>query len=807
MEKSSHWIDEEMKSSKLIPFQESDFSHIVTINSYSLFTVYSALLGASKVILITLNYYTHDESFFNQLISKTNFLKIKSKYFLKRLGYISDKRNNQLTLVYERPEGKLLDFESIYEFGDNELLRLFLYQQILNIVTRLKKAGVTLGYLAPNLFFFNSFSAKPLLLIEFNLLSIYNKINDPTLKISFGYFKYSHSNDLAMLLVFLTKLFVEEVPYEMILYKFYLEFIGKSPAKGITYTDMINGISNPHVKAFIKRFRDIINNPKTKNNIPKIEEEYENMVKFQTEFKELYAKILKSRSCSHCGKNEAEGVAQICYEVLCQECETVHQCPKKAIFDLQINRGKLETNMLRCTEINSSYDTLPKFAVFSPEQLKKFYKTFDKITFKQSEMPLIAQHRLDSSLKNLVNNVVFSRKTIMKKFEEFEKTLADFARGKGDEKDLVGHINVVQCLVNSMETSSEMLKNFDNSEELRKIIEIISNYQLTLQYYKTMVAKSIFQDSLKQIKISINNRQGLIKPTTLNGVIVEYLFNKKEIDEFYIPISDSNKLMGITDISPDGLEYTKEEIDIKFKDGDSINYFPNELQWTRMYSFLFICGGVTRSDDRGVNAAINNSWILNLTNYELYNLQPMTTPRHNHAICKYNRIYIIAVSGTNTSTCEMYNLTTGKWGQIPNLKKPRTNPTVVIFNQHYLYCIGGLTGHGYCNTIEVLDLIKMKKWEEHQIDGSSCSYSLIYSGIMKNETKDVIVLLGGKDVQTGAISDDMYEFSFETFLIAQKEVKLPYACYFYDRNLKKSNKRTQIAFTYENLEMLMRIEI
>jgi hypothetical protein len=804
MEKSSHLLDEEIKSSKLVHFQAGDFSHVTIINSYSLFIVYSALLGASKVILINLNYHQHDENHFNQLITRTNFLKIKSKHFLKRLGYISDKRNQTLTLVYERPDGKILDFESIYDFGDNEVLRLFLYQQILNIVTRLKKAGVTLGYLAPNLFYFNTFSAKPLLLIEFNLLSIYHKIQDPVLKISFGYFKYSHSNDLAMLLVFLVKLFVEDIPYEVLLYKFYLEFIGKTPIKGITFSDIVNNMTNQNVKAFVRKYKDIINNPKTKNNIPKIEEEYENILKFQHDFKELYTKILKFRTCSCCGKREAEGVAQICYEVLCSACEIVHQCPKKELFDLQINRLKLETHMSHCTEIDNSFNRLPKFSICSEEQLKKFYKTFDKIATKQHEMPLIAQHKLENALKNLVNNVVFSRKNIASRCEEFEKALVEFQRGKGDEKDLAKHIDVVRGLVNSMEKSAEMMKNFDNSQELKKIIEIISNYQYTLQYYKSMVVRSIFQDSMRQIKVGLSNRPNLIKTNKLNGIIIDYLFNKKEIDEFFIPIGESNKLMGITDISPDGLEYTKEEIDINFTD-EIINYFPNELQWTRLNNFLFICGGITKGDDRVT--ALNNTWILNLTNFDLYNLSPMLTPRHNHSICKYNRVYIIAVSGSNTPTCELYNLTTNKWESLPSLKKARNSCTIVIFNQHYLYCIGGLAGNAYCNTIEVLDLIKKNKWEEYQIDGSSCSYNLINAGILKNDSKDVIVLLGGKDTLNGAISEDMYEFSFETFLIAQKEVKLPYACYFYDRNLKKSNKRTQIAFTYDNLEMLMRIEI
>jgi hypothetical protein len=810
MEKSSHWIDEEMKGVKFTQFQESDFSHITTIHSFSLYSINSALLGATKVIHLVLNYYTHEEPYFNQLLAKSNFLKIRSKYFLKRLGYISDKRNKALTLVYERPEGKVLDFETIYDFGDNELLRLFIYQQMLNIISRLKKAGVTLGHISPNLFFFDSYSTKPLMLMEFNLLSIYNKINDPVVKLSFGYFKYSHSNDLAMLLILLAKLFIEDVPFEVLIYKFYLEFIGRQALKGNTFTEIVNNIPNKHVRDFIKKYKDRINDPRTKNNIPKIEEECEQLNKFQADFKELYLTILKSRPCGHCGQNEAEGVAQICYEVLCSECEVTHQCPKKALFDLQINKLKLENNMIRCAEIDSNFMSLPKFTINSEAQVKKFYKTFDKIIIKQTEMPLIAQHRLDQPLTNLANNILFSKKTILQKCDELEKALVEYNKNKNKEKEteLEQQLSVIQSLVNNMEKSAELLKNFDNnSEDLKKIVEIISNYQLTLQYYKTMVVRSIFDDSLKHVKVCLNNKSNIIRTNSLGGVIVDYIFNRKEIDEFYIPIFETNKLMGITDISPDGLEYTKEEIEIKFKDDITVNYFPNELQWTRMFSFLFICGGVTKGDERVKPNLVNNAWILNLTNYDLYSLPPMLSARHNHSLVKYNKIFIVAISGTNTPTCEMFNLTKNEWLPLPSLKKPRSNSTVVMYNRQFLYCIGGTFGQSYCNNIEVLDMIKRSAWVEHQIDGSSCSYGLINAGVMKNEAKDVILLLGGKDAQTGAISEDMYEFSFETFLISQKENKMPYACYFYDRNLKKSNKRTQIAFTYDNLEMLMRIEI
>ena len=43
----------------------------------------------------------------------------------------------------------------------------------------------------------------------------------------------------------------------------------------------------------------------------------------------------------------------------------------------------------------------------------------------------------------------------------------------------------------------------------------------------------------------------------------------------------------------------------------------------------------------------------------------------------------------STNTCEVYNIDENRWEDLPDLSFPRSNNSLCIFNDNYLYSFGG----------------------------------------------------------------------------------------------------------------------
>ena len=90
-------------------------------------------------------------------------------------------------------------------------------------------------------------------------------------------------------------------------------------------------------------------------------------------------------------------------------------------------------------------------------------------------------------------------------------------------------------------------------------------------------------------------------------------------------------------------------------------------------------------------------------------IAPMKYERDAHGICSWRDRYIICVGswhGPGTRTCEIYDVESNTWSELPILNDGTCAPGLCVLNDK-LYKLGGTSDIG---KVEMLDLIERKKW-------------------------------------------------------------------------------------------------
>ena len=96
---------------------------------------------------------------------------------------------------------------------------------------------------------------------------------------------------------------------------------------------------------------------------------------------------------------------------------------------------------------------------------------------------------------------------------------------------------------------------------------------------------------------------------------------------------------------------------------------------------------------------------LNENNWKLEAVEDMNHKRDAHGIIAWKNKKIIVVGSwhvdSSTRTCEMYDIESNKWTNLPELNYPTCAPGLIIMKERYLYKLGGTTN---IRKIEMLDL-------------------------------------------------------------------------------------------------------
>ena len=125
---------------------------------------------------------------------------------------------------------------------------------------------------------------------------------------------------------------------------------------------------------------------------------------------------------------------------------------------------------------------------------------------------------------------------------------------------------------------------------------------------------------------------------------------------------------------------------------------------------LYIFGGVDKE-----NNVTNVAWVYYIKENELKPMHDMLNPHAYHGV-QFLDYYksIVVVGGENCSSCELYDMKTGQWRNLPNLGIPRANCTLYLDKMtHRLYAFFGILGkiaernNNYSDALECLEFRKL----------------------------------------------------------------------------------------------------
>ena len=94
------------------------------------------------------------------------------------------------------------------------------------------------------------------------------------------------------------------------------------------------------------------------------------------------------------------------------------------------------------------------------------------------------------------------------------------------------------------------------------------------------------------------------------------------------------------------------------------------------------------------------------------------------ALCK-DDYFIYAIGGTSygppCTDCEKYDVANDKWAQLPNLQQGKSGGAAIVFNNKYIYAIGGDIQERVTGVVlhERMEKDLLGKWEVIAIGGIS----------------------------------------------------------------------------------------
>ena len=193
-------------------------------------------------------------------------------------------------------------------------------------------------------------------------------------------------------------------------------------------------------------------------------------------------------------------------------------------------------------------------------------------------------------------------------------------------------------------------------------------------------------------------------------------------------------------------------------------YFLNGCRTVLIKDKLYIFGGVDKE-----NNITKIAYVYYINTNELKPMPEMLKPHAYHSV-QFLDYYksIIIVGGENSTFCELYDLSTGLWRELPEMKTPRAN-TILYLDKitHIFYAFFGILGkiaeknNNYTDVLECLEFKKLALgWNKieyknkaemnfrigiNQIYQLNCDILLVYGGsTMRDFIKKAAIYLLNK---------------------------------------------------------------
>ena len=188
-------------------------------------------------------------------------------------------------------------------------------------------------------------------------------------------------------------------------------------------------------------------------------------------------------------------------------------------------------------------------------------------------------------------------------------------------------------------------------------------------------------------------------------------------------------------------------------------YFLNGCRTLLIKDRLYIIGGVDKE-----NQLTKAAYVYYIKTNELKAMPDMLKPHAYHSVdfLDYYKS-IVVVGGENISSCELYDMNTGEWRDLPEMKIPRAHCGIYLDKMnHAIYSFFGIIGNitdknNYTDVLECLELRKMALgW--YKIDYNNKAEMNFKSGINKilPLTPEMVLIYGATNMRDFARKSAVY---------------------------------------------------
>ena len=196
------------------------------------------------------------------------------------------------------------------------------------------------------------------------------------------------------------------------------------------------------------------------------------------------------------------------------------------------------------------------------------------------------------------------------------------------------------------------------------------------------------------------------------------------------------------------------------------NYFLNGCRTLLIKDRLYIIGGVDKE-----NQVTKMAYTYYIKTNELKTMPEMLKPHAYHSV-EFLDFYksIIVIGGENIGTCELYDMNTGNWRELPEMKIPRAHCGIYLDKlNHAIYSFFGVVGNitdknNYTDVLECLELRKIALgW--YKIDYNNKAEMNFKSGINKilPLTPEMVLIYGASNMRDFTKKSAVY-------LLAKQEI-------------------------------------
>lgn len=248
-----------------------------------------------------------------------------------------------------------------------------------------------------------------------------------------------------------------------------------------------------------------------------------------------------------------------------------------------------------------------------------------------------------------------------------------------------------------------------------------------------------------------------------NGVLPSFLF--------MYPVFGENKIIGALADESTG-KMTVDFNQVFWEKDMQLNEFPEGGAFCNRGKYLYFTGGQEKF--KGVGKIFLRVF-LQANDYKItmVKMPPMIYSHWNHSMVA-NDNYIFVIGGYNSNKCEYFNLETLKWESLPDLNSEERQRPMLIIYKDYLYAFMGHTQFNILDTIERINITKLKtsKWEKVSYSNPSNINSKFYEAGIYNHNGELFFIGGklGLGNNENDFKKDIYTFNFDGMILNPLEM-------------------------------------